>query len=252
MIGGSRDKNVHSLAEVKSFFVRPDTSQIEVRTKAPMLRPRSNFGCTINVAANEIIVAGGYENGKLTRSCELYSVADDAWRELPPLNEEKCSSALCVLASRYVYCLGGLAKTDQGAYLLSTIEMLDLKAAVPRWVSLAYRLPQQVCDIGAVPINEKQILLCGGWNKQPQVTSFILEQYRTSPTQMAPGGAQAQDQVGHKFVHVNSAMDKPDFFLVTGVAMECPQDPTRIRICGHGQVFTFNLTNLTFEGSTSF
>ena len=175
VIGGSRDKNVHSLAEVKSFFVRPDTSQIEVRTKAPMLRARSNFACTINTATNEIIVAGGYENGKLTRSCEIYNVADDAWRELPPLNEEKCSSALCVLASRYVYCLGGLAKTDQGAYLLSTIEMLDLKAAVPRWVSLAYRLPQQVCDIGAVPINDKQILLCGGWNKQPQVTSFILE-----------------------------------------------------------------------------
>jgi len=39
--------------------------------------------------------------------------------------------------------------------------------------------------------------------------------------QVMPGNA---DQVGHKFVHVNSAMDKPDFFLVTGVAMETPGD----------------------------
>jgi len=106
-----------------------------------MIHPRSNFGCTVNVASNEIIVAGGYENGVLTRSCEIYSVAENRWRELPSLNEEKCSSALCVLNNRYVYCLGGLAKTEQGAYLLSTIEMLDMKSAVPRWVNLAYRLP---------------------------------------------------------------------------------------------------------------
>ena len=42
------------------------------------------------------------------------------------------------------------------------------------------------------------------------------------------------NDIGHKFVHVNSAMDKPDFFLVTGVAMETINDNSRIRICGHG------------------
>jgi len=74
VIGGSRDKNAHSINEVKSFYVKPETSQIEVKEKAPMLHPRSNFGCTVNVATNEIIVAGGYENGVLTRSCEIYNV----------------------------------------------------------------------------------------------------------------------------------------------------------------------------------
>ena len=106
-----------------------------------MIHCRSNFGCTVNVSTNEIIVAGGYENGVLSKSCEVYSVREDRWRELPPLNEEKCSSALCVLNGRYIYCLGGLAKTDQGAYLLSTIEMLDLQAVNPKWTNLAYRLP---------------------------------------------------------------------------------------------------------------
>lgn len=68
----------------------------------------------------------------------------------------------------------------------------------------------------------------------------------------AQGNSPNQEQVGHKFVHVNSAMDKPDFFLVTGVAMETPGDANRIRICGHGQVFNFNLSTHIFEGSSSF
>jgi hypothetical protein len=77
-----------------------------------MIHSRSNFGCTVNVATNEIIVVGGYENGVLTKTCEAYSVKNDCWRLLPSLNEEKCSSALCVLNGRFLYCLGGLAKTE--------------------------------------------------------------------------------------------------------------------------------------------
>lgn len=126
VIGGSRDKNVHSINEVNSYYVKPDSNAIEITKKAPMIHSRSNFGCTVNVATNEIIVVGGYENSVLTKTCEVYSVKQDKWRLLPSLNEEKCSSALCVLNGRFLYCLGGLAKTDQGAYLLSTIEMLDL------------------------------------------------------------------------------------------------------------------------------
>lgn len=97
VIGGSKDKNQTSINEVQSFYVKPENSQIEIKQRAPMIHSRSNFACTVNVATNEIIVAGGYENGQLTKTCEVYSVIDDRWRELPSLNEEKCSSALCVL-----------------------------------------------------------------------------------------------------------------------------------------------------------
>jgi hypothetical protein len=47
---------------------------------------------------------------------------------LPPLNEEKASMTLCVLGGRFLYCFGGLSGQEQGAYLLSSIEMLDLQA----------------------------------------------------------------------------------------------------------------------------
>ncbi len=92
-----------------------------------MLTSRSSFGCTVNVHSNEIYVAGGYNNGVPTRKCEAYNVATNTWRELSSLNEEKCAVSLCVLGGRWLYCIGGFSKPDSnGAFLLATIEMLDL------------------------------------------------------------------------------------------------------------------------------
>ncbi len=110
---------------------------------SPMISSRSSFGCTVNVHTNEIYVAGGYTNGVTTRKCEAYNVATNKWRELPLLNEEKCASSLCVLGGRYLYCFGGFSKADSsGAYLLSTIEMLDLYSQNQKWTTLAIKLPQ--------------------------------------------------------------------------------------------------------------
>ena len=132
--------------------------------KATMILARSNYGATVNAHTNEIYVAGGYTNNSMmTRRCEAYNVATNTWRELPLLSEEKCSASLCVLGGRYLYCVGGFSKPDCGAYLLSTIEMLDLYSSNPKWVTLAVKLPQQICDMGAVPINATSMLLFGGW-----------------------------------------------------------------------------------------
>lgn len=92
-----------------------------------MLMSRSSFGATVNVHSNEIYVAGGYTYGLTSKKAEAYLVSQNSWRELPQLNEEKCASSLCILNGRYLYCIGGFSKPDSsGAYLLSTIEMLDL------------------------------------------------------------------------------------------------------------------------------
>ena len=108
----------------------------------PMNIPRSNYAATINVHSNEIYVAGGYTNNSvMTRRCEAYNVATNTWRELSQLSEEKCSASLCILGGRYLYCIGGFSKPDCGAYLLSTIEMLDLYSQNQKWVTLAVKLP---------------------------------------------------------------------------------------------------------------
>ena len=127
IIGGSRDRQSQStISDVVQYTVKA-TGVITQEIKAPMLTARSSHGCVVNVHTNEIYVAGGYHEGKLTRSCEAYSVKNNQWKQLPPLNEEKCSSSLCVLNGRYLYCFGGLTKQENAAYLLSSIEMLDLE-----------------------------------------------------------------------------------------------------------------------------
>lgn len=93
-----------------------------------MINSRSSFGCTLNVHCQEIYVAGGYTHGVTTKMCEAYLAEQNRWRELPQLNEEKCSSSLCVLGGRFLYCFGGFSKADaSGAYLLSTVELLNLE-----------------------------------------------------------------------------------------------------------------------------
>ena len=92
------------------------------------------------------------------------------------MNEEKCSSSLCVLNGRFLYCFGGLSKHENSAYLLSSIEMLDLEAADPKWIMLSIKMPHQVCDLGALPLSTSDILLFGGWNKQAITNAFVLKQ----------------------------------------------------------------------------
>ena len=141
-----------------------------------MLLSRSSHGCTINVHTNEIYVAGGYHQGELTRECEAYSVDQNTWRQLPPLNEPKCSLTLCPLNNRYLYSFGGLTKQESGAFLLGSIEVLDFNAPHPKWLMLSVKMPHQVCDMGAVAINETDILLYGGWNKNPTQSAYIMKQ----------------------------------------------------------------------------
>ena len=128
---------------------------------------------------NEIYVAGGYHEGHLTNSCEAYDVKSKQWRQLPALNEAKCSATLCTLGGRFLYCLGGLKKQDNSAFLLDSIEVLDLEQR-SSWLFLSLKLPQEMCDLGAVALNDSDILIYGGWNKVPISNSSIL---RLSMTQ---------------------------------------------------------------------
>ena len=172
VIGGTRDReSKQTIAEVHLFEVR--NGSIHTERKADLLQSRSSHGCTGNVHKNEVYVAGGYHLGELSNSCEAYSVKSNAWRQLPPLNEAKCSVTLCTLDGRFLYCLGGLKKQDFTAFLLNSIEVLDLEAP-NKWLILSLKLPQEVCDLGAVPLNGSDILLFGGWNKSPVGTSCIL------------------------------------------------------------------------------
>lgn len=229
IIGGSNDqKSTETVATTTSYRIAPN-GKIVMAEVAPMLQSRSSFGCTVNVHTNEVYVAGGYTNGVTTRKCEAYSVEKNQWRELPPLNEEKCATSLCVMGGRFLYCFGGFSKADSsGAFLLSTIEMLDLQAPNGKWVTLPIKLPHQVCDMGSIPVSKNQVLLFGGWMKTASQSAFILNQQ-----------ANGEGNYNHLWSQVKQGLEKPDFFMVTGVGMKA-DEPHKFKVCGHACLFTLD------------
>ena len=72
-----------------------------------------------------IIVAGGDISGNShTNDCESFSITENRWRKLPPLNEKKSTPCLVSMSDKALYCIGGLVKETRKS--LQTIEVLDL------------------------------------------------------------------------------------------------------------------------------
>jgi len=193
---------------------------------------RASFGCFYNSrGTEEIIVAGGYTNGNLFNKCERYSIRDNQWTQLPNLTEAKASSSLCLLNDRYLYCFGGLQKSDKGhPYLSNSIEVLDLLNPM-QWTKHALNLPISGCDIGCLPIKKDQILIFGGWNKTAQRGAFIL-------TRKPSMNQYVRDE--HEIKPQEHTLEQPDFFLVNGIAMKT-KESRKVYLCGHANIFSFNL-----------
>jgi hypothetical protein len=115
--------------------------------------------------------------------------------------------------------------------------MLDLQADQPRWVMQSIKMPNQVCDLGAIPINENEIVLFGGWNKQALNVAFTMKQTKT-----------AQDY-NHSFGPIHGGLGNPDFFMIHGVAMQSKENPAVVKVSGHSSLFSFNLKTRQFEGA---
>lgn len=142
VIGGAKDsKSKQTIDSLTVYHI--SLNQVTQQHLACMNDNRASFGCLyIPRQSPEIIVAGGYINGRLTAKCERYSVAKDQWTPLPDLNESKASSSLCLLNDRFLYCFGGLSRTPQGgAFLTNSIEMLDLCDPKAKWEKLPLTLP---------------------------------------------------------------------------------------------------------------
>ena len=174
IIGGSHDqKSTETISSCTKYQIQPN-GRVQMQEQAPMKDSRSSFGCTVNVHKKEIYVAGGYTRGQTTKKCEAYNVDNNEWRQLPSLNEEKCATSLSLMGGHLLYCFGGFNKNEQNqALLLNSIEVCDLNSAVD-WQMLNLKLPQQVCDMGSVPISKNQILLFGGWMKTASQQAYIL------------------------------------------------------------------------------
>jgi len=98
------------------------------------------------------------------------------------------------------------------------------------------KMPNQVCDLGALPISETEIVLFGGWNKQALNVAFTIKQTKTP------------FDYNHSFGPIHGGLGNPDFFMINGVAMQSKENSQVVKISGHSSLFSFNLKTRQFDG----
>ena len=123
-----------------------------------MRRNRCYFGCLYvpNYRSDRIVLAGGMSDGHQTSTCEIYSIADDEWHDLPELNQPKEDCSLCLVRNHFLFCFGGVIEDGY----TNTIEMLNLRTC-QTWITLSIKLPEKSYQIGCVPVSKTAIMLLG-------------------------------------------------------------------------------------------
>eukprot|EP00826_Nyctotherus_ovalis_P063311 TRINITY_DN9275_c0_g1_i11.p1 TRINITY_DN9275_c0_g1~~TRINITY_DN9275_c0_g1_i11.p1 ORF type:complete len:680 (+),score=171.51 TRINITY_DN9275_c0_g1_i11:175-2214(+) len=114
-------KNGNSLSDVSEFFESTKT----LISRASMNNPRHTHSL-VRVRKNSFAAIGGYTYGQM-RECEQYDITENAWRQLPPLNEAKQLTGCLMIQDKILYCFGG--KKADGA--CKTLEELVL--GQPQW-----------------------------------------------------------------------------------------------------------------------
>lgn len=240
IIGGAKDPKSKTTVNDVNVLTIGEQGVLQSQALNPMLDNRASFGCLYTPKSSEIYAVGGYINGKLTTKCEKYSVLGNCWSPLPELNEPKASSSACLMNDRYLYCFGGLSRNMQGqAFLNNAIETIDLKSDFAKWEKLNLSLPIHGCDIGCVPIKSDEILVFGGWNKTAQKQAYIVKRQQ--------GGLFSMPSHDINLTNNSSVLESPDFFLVNGIAIHTPTNPSLIKIAGHSHIFTFNTATKQFQ-----
>jgi len=65
------------------------------------------------------------------KSCEMYSIKDDQWTELPPMNNARQSFSICHFNEKFLFVFGGKVLSDDAtlkrqAYdFVSSVEVFD-------------------------------------------------------------------------------------------------------------------------------
>lgn len=103
-------------------------------------------------------------------------------------------------------------------------------------------MPEPACDVGCLAVAKDEILVFGGWNKTAIQTTYIIKK-----TDIAATFSNNRQDVKHELKHVDASIEKPDFFLASGFATK-GDHPNQVKVCGHSQLFTYDLKLRKFVG----
>ena len=82
-----------------------------VEERAPMATARLGFGAVVDNYGENIYIAGGIcPKMKALTDCDVYSVTEDNWSSLKPLNEARFSQSLAIFNDVWLFQFGGFGE----------------------------------------------------------------------------------------------------------------------------------------------
>ena len=152
----SNDYKIYFIGgDLTSSVYQYNTNKSLLAQKASMISPRYRHALCIH--RKFIYSLGGYDECKFLSQCEAYSIYQNKWSPIPPLNIPRRESAAVAHNNIYIYCICGC-----GTKRLKSIERLSIYKCVG-WEIVSFDLPftPRSC-IAALQINLSQVIIIGG------------------------------------------------------------------------------------------
>lgn len=131
------------------------------RDKAPMISTRAFFTSCFCDIDNSIYVFGGNDSHDDLNLCERYSITENVWRQISPLNYKRNgSSALLIPEAKSIFVFGGNNK-DLGS--LDSIEKYELE--FDKWDVISVKLRAPLHDLTSVYLGGSKVMILGGNNE---------------------------------------------------------------------------------------
>lgn len=134
--------------------------------KAQSIQPR--YTHTVCHLGNFIYSLGGRGVDGVITHCEKYSISQNSWESICPLNSGRCTFPAVVVNQELIYVFGGYTGNSRS----DSIEVYD--PIMNMWTLLSVKLPMPLEAHSGTLINNKEILLMGGHDSNKGTKHAII------------------------------------------------------------------------------
>ena len=158
MTGGCDKSSREASAQCFRFCV----PSIRVFREAQPLK-QARYGHASVFVNQLVLVLGGFNHRddeaqapNTLASCEKYSVKENEWAAMAPMQQERAYFSACRVKEEFVYVFGGF----QNYETTSSIEVYNLM--LDKWTVLSVALPLKLAKFGLAKLEENQVVIAGG------------------------------------------------------------------------------------------
>ena len=132
-----------------------------------MIKVRAFFPALFSSIDTQVYVFGGFDGKHSLASCEKYSIYEDVWREIAPMNHSRSSAGVVLFKhQKFIFIMGGSGSADdrKGAQtLLESVERYDMD--FDKWDLLYLQMPWRLESFTILRFeadDDNRILIVGG------------------------------------------------------------------------------------------